>query len=111
MTNPKFQIFQSSQNSQYYFRLRAGNGETVLGSEGYYFKDSCKNGIESVKKHSPNDHYYDRKEGVGNFTFNLKASNGEIIGRSENYVSRQGRENGIEAVKKDAPNAPTEDIS
>lgn len=111
MQNPKFQIFQSVNNSQYYFRLRSSNGEIILGSEGYYTKNGCTNGIASVKVHAPYDNYYNRRDGVGNFTFNLKARNGEIIGRSENYVSRQGRENGIEAVKRDAPNSSTEDLT
>lgn len=111
MKNPKFEIFKSPYNSQFYFRLRAGNDEIILASEGYVFKDSCKEGIDSVKSHAPYDQYYERKDGTSNFTFNLKASNGEIIGRSENYVSRQGRESGIAAVKKDAPHAPTEDLS
>ena len=111
MTNPKFQIFKSSSNSQYYFRLKAQNGEIILSSEGYIYKSSCQAGISSVKVHAPYDHNYDRRDGISNFTFNLKASNNEIIGRSENYVSRQGRENGIEAVKRDAPGAPTEDLT
>jgi uncharacterized protein YegP (UPF0339 family) len=30
--------------------LKAGNGQTILGSEGYKTKAACENGIESVKK-------------------------------------------------------------
>lgn len=111
MGNPKFQLFKSSTNSQFYFRLKAGNGETILGSEGYTSKQNCQNGIASVKVHAPYDGNYQRKDGVSNYTFNLKANNNEIIGRSENYTTRYGRENGIEAVKRDAPNSPTEDLS
>jgi hypothetical protein len=111
MQNPKFQIEKSNANSQYYFRLRSINGEIILSSESYYSKQSCIDGIGSVKVHAPYDNYYDRRDNTGNYTFNLKARNGEIIGRSENYVSSQGRENGISAVKRDAPIAPTEDLS
>ena len=56
----KFQIFKSTKNSQYYFRLRASNNKIVLASEGYTTKDNCKNGIKSVKIHSPHDTYYKR---------------------------------------------------
>ena len=111
MDNPKFQIFKSSANSQYYFRLRAKNGEIILSSEGYVAKQNCINGIASVKIHSPYDSNYERRGSFGYYSFNLKASNGEIIGRSETYSTNQGRENGIAAVKRDAPGAPTEDIT
>lgn len=112
MTYSKFVIFRSSSNSQYYFRLRSkANGEIILSSEGYTSKQNCSNAIASVKTHAPYDRYYDRREGLFNYTFNLKSANGEIIGRSENYTSAAARENGIEAVKRDAPEAPVEDLS
>lgn len=107
----KFQIYKSSNNSQYYFRLKAGNGETVLSSEGYTTKQSCENGITSVKANAPYDSRYERKDGYVNYTFNLKATNGEIIGRSENYTTSSGRDNGIEVVKRIAPNAIVEDLT
>lgn len=112
MENPKFQIFKSSTNSQYYFRLKAKNGENILGSEGYIAKQSCINAIASVKINAPYDSRYERKSASnGQYYFVLKAANGEIIGISEMYTTSQSRDNGIEAVKRDAPNAPTEDLS
>ena len=45
----KFEIFLA-KNNEFYFRLKAGNGEIILGSEGYTTKANCTNGIESVKK-------------------------------------------------------------
>ena len=111
MENPKFQVFQSSRNYEYYYRLKAGNGEIILNSEGYTTKQNCLNGIRSVKENAPYDNRYDRRDGYYNYTFNLKALNREIIGRSENYTSRAARENGIAAVKRDAPGAPIEDLT
>lgn len=111
MNNPKFQIFKSSVNSQYYYRLRSINNEPILSGEGYTTKQSCLNGIASVKLNAPHDSRYERKDGLTSFTFNLKAANGEIIGRSESYTTRLARENGINAVKRDAPNAGIEDLS
>ncbi len=107
----KFTIFKSLANSQYYFRLKADNNETILSSEGYVFKSSCKEGIESVKKNAPLDSNYVKSDKVANYTFNLKGSNGEIIGRSESYATSYGRDAGIADVKRIAPNAWTEDIS
>ncbi|MFT3679805.1 MAG: YegP family protein [Ferruginibacter sp.] len=111
MNNPKFQIFKSGVNSQYYYRLKATNGEIILNGEGYKTKQSCYDGIASVKVNAPIDSRYDRKDATNNYSFNLKAANGEIIGRSETYTSAAARETGIAAVKKDAPDAPIEDLS
>ena len=110
MQNPKFQIFTGT-NGQYYFRLRAKNGEIILASEYYPLKKNCENGIASVKVNAPDDKRYVRKDATDNYTFVLTATNGEPIGRSENYTTRAARDNGIEAVKRDAPAAPTEDLT
>ena len=112
MNNPKFQLFQSPKNSQFYFRLNAVNGETILQSEGYTQKQSCLNGIDSVKVNAPIDERYDRRTAKnGQPYFVLKAANGEIIGNSEMYSSTAARDNGIQAVMRDAPGAPVEDVS
>jgi uncharacterized protein YegP (UPF0339 family) len=49
MKNPKFQTFKGKDN-QWYFRLRAANGEIVCSSEGYTSKQSCEKGIQAIKK-------------------------------------------------------------
>lgn len=111
MNNPKFQVFKSTVNGQYYHNLQSRNGEKVLSGEGYISKQSCLNGIASVKLNAPFDTRYDRRDGLSNYIFNLKSGNGEVIGRSENYTSSQARANGIEAVKRDAPASPIEDLA
>jgi len=111
MNNPKFQVFKSSANNEFYYRLRSGNGEIILNGEGYKSKQPCLDGISSVKANATHDSRYERKDGFSNYTFNLKAGNSEIIGRSESYTTSAARENGIAAVKRDAPNAPIEDLT
>lgn len=111
MTNPKFQVFKSRLNSQYYYHLQSRNGEKILSGEGYTTKQSCLNGIASVKTNAPYDSRYDKNNGYSNYTFNLKGANGEIIGKSENYTTSTARDNGIDAVKRDAPSAPIEDLA
>lgn len=107
----KFTIFKSS-NGNFYFNLKAGNGEKVLASEGYSYKSSCQNGIQSVKENSINDNRYEKRTSLnGKYYFVLKAGNGEIIGISETYESTSGRDNGIDVVKREAPNASIEDIT
>ncbi|MEM7182537.1 MAG: YegP family protein [Spirochaetota bacterium] len=106
-----FEIFKDKAG-EFRFRLKATNGQIILASEGYKVKSSCKNGIESVKKNSPDDKRYDRKTTTsGKFRFNLKAGNHQVIGTSESYESEKARENGIASIKKNAPNAKLEDKS
>ena len=52
MKNPKFELY-TGKNGQYYFRLKARNGQVILVSEGYSSKSGCENGINSVKKKLP----------------------------------------------------------
>lgn len=50
-TNPKFEIFRDKAG-EFRFRLKASNGQIIAVSEGYVKKDSCKNGIDSVKRNA-----------------------------------------------------------
>lgn len=101
----KFELYQDKAG-EFRFRLKAGNGEIILASEGYKQKASAINGIESVRKNAPLDERYDRKDTTsGKPMFNLKASNGQVIGTSETYSGAAARDNGIESVKKNAPDA------
>lgn len=108
MNNPKFELYKSKADSQFYFRLLAQNGANILGSEGYTTKASCENGIESVKTNAPLDYRYERKSNSMQFWFTLKAGNGEMIGKSQMYSSTTARDAGIESVKQNAPDAPTD---
>jgi uncharacterized protein len=90
-----------SKNGDYYFNLKAGNGQTILSSEMYTTKAACTNGIESVMKNCDDDRRYERKVSTNNKPFfNLKAANGQVIGTSEMYESDAGMENGIASVKR-----------
>lgn len=107
----KFEIFRSTINSQYYFRLRADNNKIVLSSEGYISKQSSQNGIASVKVNAPYTGKYQERNSPLSYSFNLVGGNGEIIGRSESYVTASGRDHGIEVVKTEAPTAPITDLT
>ncbi len=103
-------VITKRANGEFQFNLKAGNGQTILASEGYTTKAASINGIESVKINSQDDTKFDKKESSnGKPYFNLKASNGQIIGSSEMYESTSARDNGIESVKTNAPDATTDD--
>lgn len=106
----KFEIY-TDKRGEFRFRLKAGNGQAILASEGYKAKASCINGIESVRKNSQDDSKYEKLESKsGKPYFNLKATNGQVIGTSEMYESVSGMENGIASVKKNAPIAEVVEI-
>jgi len=49
--HPKFEIY-ADKAEKFRFRLVARNGQTLGGSEPYNSKQSCKNGIDSVKRNA-----------------------------------------------------------
>lgn len=107
----KFEL-KKATNDEFYFSLKAGNGEIILMSERYTTRAAATNGIESVKKNSPLDDRYDKRTAKNAKPyFVLKAANGQIIGQSELYESERSRDNGIESVKKNGPDAPVKDLT
>lgn len=107
----KFEIYQDKLG-QFRFRLKAGNGEIILASEGFDSKSACINAIEAVKISSGSDSSFERKQTVtGKFFFSLKAENQQLIGSSQSYKTESGRDNGVMSVKKNAPTAMLNDVS
>jgi uncharacterized protein YegP (UPF0339 family) len=101
---------KKAKDGEFYFHLKAGNGQIILSSEMYEAKSSATNGIESVKKNAADDSRYERKDTKnGQFMFNLKAANHQVIGTSETYTTTTARDHGIESVKENAPRAPIHD--
>jgi uncharacterized protein YegP (UPF0339 family) len=101
----KFECYKDKAG-EYRFRLKAGNGENILSSEGYKSKASCDNGIASVKKNCLDEKCFDKKQtDSGKYRFNLKSTNGQVIGTSQSYDSESGCNNGIASVTKNAPDA------
>ncbi len=105
-------LIQRAKNDEFYFTLKAANGEPVGRSEMYTQKASAKNGIESVKKNAGDHKNYAFKEGRdGQHYFSLKAGNGEIILQSQGYASEDGAKRGAEAVGRAASEAEILDES
>ena len=49
---PKFGMYVDNAG-EFRFRLKATNGEIIAASEGYKAKESCENGIQSVRENAP----------------------------------------------------------
>lgn len=98
-------------DEHFQFNLKADNHQVILTSQGYTTKESCENGIESVRTNSKHDSSFDRKTSTNEKPyFNLMAVNGQVIGTSEMYESTSSMENGIESVKHNAGKAVIEEL-
>lgn len=103
----KFEVYKDKAG-EHRFRLKAGNGEVILSSEGYNAEAGCANGIESVKRNAGDAGRFTKATTEsGKYRFNLTAKNGQVIGTSQNYQSEAARDNGIESVGRSAPDAAT----
>lgn len=106
---PKFELFKG-ENDQYYFHLKAGNGEIILASEAYKQKGSAEKGIASVKANAADDNFQYRRSRLNQPYFLLKAQNHEIIGTSQMYKRQAGAQKGAASVIKNAPIAEIFDL-
>ncbi len=105
----KFECYKDKAG-EFRFRLKAGNGENILSSEGYKSKSSCTNGIASVQKNCSNPKCFEKTTTSGGaFRFNLKSSNGQVIGTSQSYKTEASRDNGIESIARAATGAKIDD--
>src|SRR5262245_12268326 len=78
----KFEIFEDKDKE---FRWRLKQGEDILGTagQGYKAKESCKKGIESVKKAAESPKGFEvYEDNAKAFRWRLKAANGQVIGAS-----------------------------
>lgn len=109
-----FRIRQTDSGCK--FDVLAPNGEVVATSEVYHSTQSCRKGIEGVRKaltkakladltvaddpqvRNPRfEMYQDR---AGDYRFRLRARNGEIVAFSEPYRSKSNCEKGMESVRR-----------
>jgi uncharacterized protein YegP (UPF0339 family) len=110
-TPGKFELTKTA-SGQFFFNLKAANGQTILTSEQYKTKASAESGIASVRKNAAADARYLRKTAKnGKLYFVLTATNGQVIGQSQMYESAAAVEGGIASVKASAPDAKVEDLT
>lgn len=117
MAKGKF-VIKTTASGKFRFNLVAANGQIIADSENYSSIESCRNGVESVRKNAPTANLEDQTvEGfetkanpkfevyidkAGEYRFRLNARNGEIIATGEGYKAKAGCLNGIESIRKNA---------
>lgn len=104
-------VIRKATNGQFWWVLKAGNGETILTSETYTTKQSCLDGVASSKLNIY-DGNFNRLTSVRNEPyFTQIAGNFQTLGTSEMYSSIYAREAGIGSVKRNARMAVIEDLT
>ncbi len=107
----KYTLF-TGRNGQFYFNLKASNGEIIGASEGYTTKQSAQEGIKSCQANGSVIDRYELFEGSnGQFYWRLKARNGQIILQSEGYVSKQGAGNGVSSCTVNSSTTTIHDLT
>jgi len=101
---------QKSPSGQFFFNLRADNGERILQSEMYTSKEAALVGVASCKENSAHDGQYQRLSSKTEQPyFTLRAKNNEVIGSSQMYSSPGARDAGIASCKQNGPGSVTQD--
>ncbi len=100
-------------NGEFQFTLKSASGVLLLSSDGgYRTKDSCKKGIESVRRNSADRSKFDlMRAKSGRTYFTMRSANGRNIAASEMYADDAARDNAIRAVRDDAPRAKVHDLT
>ena len=88
-TSPgKVDLFQST-DSQWRFRVVAGNGRILLSSEAYVSKQGAENGIASVLENGVDPAQYQLNQTQnGKYNLRLRAGNYEVIAFTQGYATK-----------------------
>ena len=96
----KFVISQDGDN--YRYRLKASNGELLVVSELYSNEESCRKGIETLKKNLSNDtakiEFIEDKHGL--FSFRVMTKQGRTLATSANYKTEARSKSAFESAKR-----------
>ena len=95
----RFEVF-TGEDKKFYFHLRAGNGEIVLGSQGYTAKSSALSGIASVQTNGVSDARWRVAEAIdGEYAIRLVATNGRTIGSGELYTTESSADEAVTTIE------------
>lgn len=108
----KFEVFQSTKDKKFFFRLRNNKGDIVMKSQGYSTKRTCMNGIESVRKNSQVAERFDAKVARnGKNFFNIVARNGQVVATSSRWDVKRSCSSNMTSVRKGAVKAKVEVVA
>lgn len=88
------------RNGNYYFLLKANNGQLLLESPAFTTEQGARNGIDSFKKATETGIFMIYQDKNGNYKFILRASaRARLRYFGESYSTRQSAENSVKSVR------------
>lgn len=102
-----FDMFQD-KDKEFRWRLKQGDEIIATSGQGYKAKESCKKGIEGIKKGLANDKdtfevYQDNAKA---YRWRLKASNGQVVAATnKGFKTKADCEKVVDLIKREAPKA------
>ena len=90
-----------AKNGEFYFNLKAANGQIILTSSFYKSVEACNEAIEFTRANCSVDERFERKTSSNNkHFFRFTSTDSHAIGKSEMYESVASMEKGIASVKR-----------
>jgi uncharacterized protein YegP (UPF0339 family) len=107
----KFEIFED-KDKEYRWRLKQSDEIIGTSGQGYKAKESCKKGIEAVKKELAEDKakFEVYEDNAKAFRWRLKAINGQVIAAANKGYKEKGEaEKVVDTIKKGVGKAEVEE--
>lgn len=106
----KFELYKDKAG-KHRWRMKSGNGEIILASQGYKSKAGAQIGIASVKLNARDAKNF-RVAQTRNkkHCFTLVARNGQVVGTSQTYAKEASCKAGVQSVKRSAAKAKIVDV-
>lgn len=93
------ELFRSENDGQFYFRVKATNGEIILASEGYESLGGARNGMQALKRSTQTSRGFSVKRAQnGEYYFNVTANNHAVLATSEMYSTKSNAVKGAKTV-------------
>ena len=113
-------VVKQANNGDFYFNLKAGNGEVIGSSELYVSRANAERGTEAVARNvdeylaflatRTGARFQINESASGRYSFNLHAGNGAVVLSSQSYNSEAAALNGTFSVVDNGLDADSYDI-
>lgn len=101
----KFEIVYDEAEDDYYYQLKANNGQILCVSQAYADSKSCKNAMENFRKSVYEGDFYIYVDKAGNAFFKLYNKQLRLVMTGETYKDKKAAESAAKSVKKFAKDA------
>ncbi len=96
--NGKYEVY--SENKQWFFLLKASNGEVLMESQGYSSKSGAYSGLENIKKALEAQNFRVSRDKQNRYMFTLYASNNQALITGHTYPSKDNCLAAVDSVRR-----------